>query len=222
MSLVLNEEQLMLQTAAQEFFATTMPVAVFRAARDANGIVSADRDVWQTMVDMGWSSVMVPESLGGLDFGVTGMGVLCVEAARSLAATPLQTSACLSIQALLLCNQTPERDQLIESLASGDKLACLRTSGESRFVAEALSADVLLDFSLVESESTSLKVYQLDDSEIKRSSRGLIDSRDYAEMFLETAKPYIELELVDNKDARIRFADVGSIMTACELFGIAS
>lgn len=222
MSLVLNEEQLMLQRAAQEYFTANMPINIFRQARDSNGVVEADRDVWLAMVELGWSAVLVPEELGGLDFGIMGMGVLCVEAARHLAATPLQTSASLAVQALLLCKQTPERDQLIESLVSGDKLACLKTSSDNKFVAEAISADVLIDLSQVGAEGVYLKVFDLNNSELTRSARGLMDSRDYAEIDLGSASPTITLELLNSQDALIFLADMGSVLSAAELFGISS
>ena len=220
-NLVLNEEQEMLQNAAREYFSEAASIEAFRKVRDEQGVVRADREVWQAMVDMGWSSILVPEELDGLDFGLMGMGVLCIEAAKSLAASPLQSSAALSIEALLMCEASEERDALISAIASGDELAITCLTDKSRFVAEGTTADkalVLIDQKGVQ----ALQVIELNTDDIERTPRKLIDFRDYAQMDLSAAPVKLSLTVEHGVDFETRINNIGAALTACEQFGISS
>ena len=121
MSLVLSEEQSILQQSAVEFFSSVSPVTAFRGLRETSQ--AYDAETWLQMVELGWSSILVPEDLGGLEFGLTGMGVLAIEGARTLAKSPLSSSAAVSVAALNHCKPSTQRDALLSALASGAKTA---------------------------------------------------------------------------------------------------
>ena len=76
MTLVLNEEQLMLKESAQGLWRKRLPVATLRKQRDAGSETGYADDLWPQMVNMGWATVLVPEAFGGLEFGHVGMGQL--------------------------------------------------------------------------------------------------------------------------------------------------
>ena len=104
MALVLNEEQRLLQDTAKDFLATHAPVAALRALRDTKDPVGYSPDLWQKMAEMGWTSIILPEAYGGLDFGFLGLGVVLEESGRTLTAgatpedaesEPLPSSAAL-------------------------------------------------------------------------------------------------------------------------------
>ena len=82
MALVLTEDQHMLHEAAKGFLADTAPVDEFRELRDAGEVYS--RDLWEQMVELGWTAVAVPEEHGGLDFGITGLGLVAIELGGNL------------------------------------------------------------------------------------------------------------------------------------------
>ena len=67
MPMVLNEEQRLLRDTANEFLATNSPVAALRKLRDERNPVGYEPQLWQQMTELGWASIILPETFGGLD-----------------------------------------------------------------------------------------------------------------------------------------------------------
>ena len=219
MSLVLNEEQMMLQASAAEFFASELPTTEFRRQRDTSGYASLAETHWQKMVDLGWCGSLLPESLGGLDFGITGMGLLCEQAGKTLAATPLPSLA-VAVDALLGCEASAERDALLQHLAAGEKRVSVHLGaqfeGGLASVAEGLSADVLL---IVPDEGGAIQLYDLHTSRVSRQRVNLIDGREYAIIELNGAIADQEFEVM--RDRAHAAADIAAVLAACEMWGCA-
>ena len=76
MPLVLNEEQTLLKSTAEEFFRSKAPVSAIRKLRDEKNVDGFSRELWQEMVTMGWPGAFLPELYGGLDCGFTELGVV--------------------------------------------------------------------------------------------------------------------------------------------------
>jgi alkylation response protein AidB-like acyl-CoA dehydrogenase len=72
MRLDLTDEQRLLQSATASFLADTSSVAVSRALNEAGR--SVDRDTWRRGAELGWTSLLVPEDLGG--GSVSGAGLI--------------------------------------------------------------------------------------------------------------------------------------------------
>ena len=102
MALVLNEEQRLLRDTARDFLASTAPVSALRKLRDERDPLGYDPGLWQQMAELGWASIFLPEDYGGLDFGFAGTGIVMEECGRTLAASPLFTSAVVGASAVLL------------------------------------------------------------------------------------------------------------------------
>jgi alkylation response protein AidB-like acyl-CoA dehydrogenase len=119
MALVLNEEQRLLQDTARDFFASHAPVAALRKLRDTHDPVGYDPQLWQQMAEMGWASIILPETYGGLDFGFLGLGVVLEESGRTLTASPLFASAVVGASALLLGGNETLKQSLLPDVAAG-------------------------------------------------------------------------------------------------------
>lgn len=120
MSLVLNEEQRLLQDTARDFLAANAPVAALRRLRDTRDELGYDRELWARMAEMGWASIILPEAYGGLEFGFTGLGVVLEETGRTLAASPLFASAVVGASALLLGGSEAQKQQYLPAVAAGE------------------------------------------------------------------------------------------------------
>ena len=230
-NLVLSQEQLMLQTSAKEFFDSNLSIEQFRAQRDEHSIVLSDAQTWQQMVELGWSAILVPEALDGLEFGVTGMGVITIEAGRNLVASHLLSSASFSVSALLSCQPSDARDTLLRAIASGKQVPCFAQctggirgshqsgySGKIAIVHEAMSADSLLLLCEIENEPRLLQI-DLNSQGVKRQPMHLIDFRDYAAIELD------QVTVINSFECGSDIAgpqELGALLTACELFGISS
>ena len=119
MSLVLNEEQLMLKSSAKEFCKSRTPVEALRRLRDERDENGFDKAVWNDMVEMGWTSLIIPENHGGLDFGYVGLGQVLEETGRTLTASPLVSSALLGTTTVLLAANESQKERLLPGLAAG-------------------------------------------------------------------------------------------------------
>jgi alkylation response protein AidB-like acyl-CoA dehydrogenase len=120
MALVLNEEQRLLQDTTREFLAKYAPVEALRKLRDERDPIGYDPELWQQMAAMGWTSIIVPEAYGGLDFGFLGLGVVLEEFGRTLTASPLFATAVMGASTILLGGSEVQKESLLPTVASGN------------------------------------------------------------------------------------------------------
>ena len=122
MTLVLNEEQLMLKESAAGFLAEKASVAQLRALRDAGDETAFDPAVWQEMAEMGWAGIAIPEAYGGLGYGYTGLGVVLEQAGRNLSPSPLESSVLLGATAIEALGSEDQKNRWLPSIAGGEAL----------------------------------------------------------------------------------------------------
>ena len=248
MSLVLTEDQLMLKEAAKSFFADQSPVSEFRRLRDAGEV--CDADLWRQMADLGWPAIAVPEAFDGLEFGVTGLGLIAVEAGRQLVASGLLTTSAVGVLALEHGSSDSARQRLLPRIAKGDAFLALAVDegnhhdpaythtiarpaedgyildGQKSFVAEGGYADFLIVVARRDGGAEDFVVLLVDANApgITRSSVRLMDARDYANIELAGVSVTAENVLADGEDAGIfmqKIIDTATVFAACELYGCA-
>lgn len=125
MPLVLNEQQMLLKSTAEDFFARKAPVSALRALRDKRDIDGFSRELWREMVAMGWPGAMLPEQYGGLGLGFTELGVVMQASGRTLVASPLFASVALGASAILLGGGETQKSALLPRIGSGELLVAL-------------------------------------------------------------------------------------------------
>jgi alkylation response protein AidB-like acyl-CoA dehydrogenase len=163
MTFTLSEEQQLLKDSARDFFREQAPVSRLRKQRDAkkNG---RDPELWRDIAAMGWAGIIIPEEFGGAGLGYVGLGVVLEQGGRTLAASPLHSSALVGASALLLAGTDAQKREWLPKIASGEVIAALavdegahhapgksklkvegdRLSGEKRYVADGHIADLLI------------------------------------------------------------------------------
>ena len=127
---VLNEEQQMLKDMAADWARERTPVTALRALYDHGGGGRADapgydHDAWAEMAQMGWTGIVAPLEHGGSDFGCLGMGLVLEELGRTLAASPLLSSALIAVSALRLGGDTAQQARWLPGLADGSVIGTL-------------------------------------------------------------------------------------------------
>ena len=120
MSMVLNEDQTMLQTSARDFCREQAPVAVLRRMRDSADPQGYPQDLWQSMAALGWAGMAIPEAYGGFEFGYSGLGIVLEETGRTLVPTPLVSTVLLSASAINLAGSESQKSDLLPAVAAGD------------------------------------------------------------------------------------------------------
>jgi alkylation response protein AidB-like acyl-CoA dehydrogenase len=123
MGYVLTEEQQMLRDSALAFAAEKLPTAQLRKLREAGS--PFDPAAWFEMVALGFSGVLVPEAHGGSDFGFTGLGQVLEAQGRTLASTPLLSTALIGASALNLAGTDAQKSAHLPKIAAGEHLFAL-------------------------------------------------------------------------------------------------
>ena len=100
MAFVLTEEQQMLRDSALAFAAEKLPVAQLRNLRSKGE--AFDKAAWKEMAELGFAGVLVPEEFGGSGFGYVGLGQVLEAQGRTIASSPLLSTAMIGASALLL------------------------------------------------------------------------------------------------------------------------
>lgn len=209
MALVLNEEQRLLKDTAKEFLNQNAPVASLRALRDSKDALGYSAELWQQMVELGWTGIILPEQYDGLDFGFLGLGAIIEESGRTLTASPLLATVVLGASGIMLGGGDRQKSELLPQIAAGQlclalaleetnhhnpaacSLAASKTDsgwqldGQKQFVLDGHSADQLIVVARTSGqagspEGISLFLVAADSSGISRERTLMMDSRNAA------------------------------------------
>jgi alkylation response protein AidB-like acyl-CoA dehydrogenase len=176
-----TEEASMLKSGARKFFAEHLPVdqlhALVASDHDPERMPEAvwREDLWQQMVELGWTAVAVPESADGLGLPLVAVAGLIEEAGRAAVPGPLFTTlsatyllaACGEAAAFALAEIADGRSATIAATgptgawdAEATPLTANkgRISGTACFVQDARKAERLL---VVAREGQALNLYWL-------------------------------------------------------------
>ena len=100
MNFEFNEDQNLLREQAQGFLADNCPPAAVRAVLD--GEAEYDADLWQKIVEMGYTATVIPEEFGGLGLSYLELSVIAEELGRVAAPVPFSSSVYLATEAILM------------------------------------------------------------------------------------------------------------------------
>jgi len=143
MALVLNEEQQLLRDSAKTFLQECSPVESLRKLRDSGEEWSSA--LWADMADMGWTGIVIPEQYDGLEFGYVGAGMLFEECGRTLASSPLLSSALVCSSLLAGLGNEDQKQALLPAIASGELILTLALDESARFDPSATSMTAVAD-----------------------------------------------------------------------------
>src|SRR5262249_3806058 len=88
------------------------------------------RPLWREMAGLGWTGFLVAEERGGSGFGMVGLGQVLEAAGRTLAATPLISTALLGAGALNGFATPAQAGRHLPGLLAGEPLRA-RAAGEA-------------------------------------------------------------------------------------------
>jgi alkylation response protein AidB-like acyl-CoA dehydrogenase len=125
MAFVLTEEQQMLRDSARAFADEKLPVSQLRALRQKPSEQGYDKAAWKEMVELGFTGVVIPEEFGGSGFGYVGLGQVLEAQGRTIASTPLLSTALIGASALLIAGNDKQKLALLPKIASGELTAAL-------------------------------------------------------------------------------------------------
>lgn len=217
MALILNSEAQLVRDSALEFFADKSPVLMLRKLRDSADADGFSRALWREMADLGWTGFLVPEAHGGSEFGMVGLGQVLEAAGRTLAATPLMSTALIAASAIDLAGSETQKQKYFPGLVGGDTIFALALeekahhnpsyiettakrdgdgwvlNGAKRFVLDGHVADQLIVVARTsgtanDREGITLFMVPADAVGVSRTRSSMIDSRNAARVTLANVK----------------------------------
>ena len=209
MKLVLTEEQEFLRDTAKDFAQERTPVTHFRSLRDNKDENLWDKDIWQEMVNLGWSGILIPEEFGGSDFGIAGISVILQECGKTLTPSPLFSTGVLGAYAISNFGTQEQKEKYLSKIVSGEITTALAVdesshhdpcktlfkaeqkgsdfllNGKKTFVIDGASADVLIILARTSGNSGDLAgltlfIVESNADGIKKIKLDMADSRNYA------------------------------------------
>ena len=125
MGLVLNEDESLLQDAAEGFFADKAPIKELRNLRDNRDEIGFSQALWKEMAEMGFTGVLVEEEYGGVDMGFMASGIIAEQMGRNLSASPFLSTSILAATAIREGGSDDQKSNWLPKIASGDAIIAL-------------------------------------------------------------------------------------------------
>ena len=114
--IVFSEEQAMLLDTANEFCQNQAPRSAVRDVINAG--TAMDPLVWQTMVDLGWLGISIPEGYGGLGMNLADAVPIFEAMGRQLMDTPLLATT-LAAQVLIQDGSEDQKSTWLHKISAG-------------------------------------------------------------------------------------------------------
>jgi alkylation response protein AidB-like acyl-CoA dehydrogenase len=208
MPLVLSPEAQMVRETAFDFFRERSPITALRKLRDDNDPVGFSRSLWQEMADLGWTGFLVAEDYGGSGFGITGLAQVMEASGRTLAASPLLSTALLGATLLSSAGSSEQKAKYLPALVAGEHLFALaleegtrhaptqiglqaerdgagyRLTGQKTFVLDGHIADTLIVAART-AGGVTLFLVPADAAGLTRTRLIMVDSRNAAKVTLD-------------------------------------
>jgi alkylation response protein AidB-like acyl-CoA dehydrogenase len=132
MTLILTEEQQLLKDSAVSFATDQRDLQKVRDRRKTAKTAEVDRALYQQMVDLGWTSIVFPESLGGLELGYAEFGIVLEELGRHLIDSPLISTVVLGGATILLAGNDDQKGNIIPKICDGSLLLSMAYQESAR------------------------------------------------------------------------------------------
>jgi acyl-CoA dehydrogenase len=141
MNFEFDEDQNLLREQAQGFLKDNCSPAVVRGILE--GDEAYDAELWQKIVDMGYTATVIPEEFGGLGLSYLELSVIAEELGRAAAPVPFSSSVYLATEALLLAGSIEQKEAWLPRLAAGEVIGTFAfAEGHGRPSATSLTTTV--------------------------------------------------------------------------------
>jgi alkylation response protein AidB-like acyl-CoA dehydrogenase len=126
MDLDLDREQKMLKRSAQDFLKKECPPSLIREMKDDER--GYPQKLWEKMVDLGWTGVMIPEKHGGIGGSFLDLCILLEAMGAVCCPGPFFSTVVLGGTAILLAGNDRQKQAVLPKIASGDLILALATT----------------------------------------------------------------------------------------------
>ena len=128
MNLDFSDDQKFLQEEAKKFFDKEGGLANARTVMD--NTLEGDKELWQKIVELGWTGIRIPEAYDGLGLGHLELCVIAEELGRSLAPVPFSSSVYFFTEALIKFASEEIKSDILPKLKFGDPIDLNKTTAQ--------------------------------------------------------------------------------------------
>ena len=209
MALTLSAEAQLVRDTALDFFREKSPISALRRLRDTANVDGFSRPLWREMAELGWTGFFVADEHGGSGFGAVGLGQVMEAAGRTLAATPMLSTAVIGASLIDMNGSAAQKAAHLPALAAGERIFALALEegahhapcriattarkvatgyvidGDKRFVLDGHVADVLIVVARTDGErddpnGITLFLIPAGTQGVTRRRSSMVDSRNAA------------------------------------------
>lgn len=145
MNILSEQDKTLLADSARRFFAEQMPVSQMRKLRDEKHPHGFDRELWLGMAGMGWPGTLIDEQYGGLDLGHASLGIVVEQSGRTLAASPLISTAVLCASLVQATGNAAQKSAYLPAIVEGEKLFSLAIDENRRHQPNRIATHAIQD-----------------------------------------------------------------------------
>ena len=172
------------------------------------GDLGFDRDLWDQVVELGWTTIHVDERHGGAGYGYADLAVVLHEMGRALTPSPFLASAVLATGALTLADDDGVASTALADLTSGRTLGAVAFAGtHGSYEPDRLTT-----------------TWQADGREVRLGgAAGFVLDADVADLLVVAARDedgHVAVLTVDAQDPRIQVERVAMVDETRRLFTV--
>ena len=128
MNLDFSDDQKFLQQEARKFLEKEQALNRNRSVLETDN--KFDEDLWEKIVELGWTGIRIPEDYGGLGLGHLELCVIAEELGRFLAPVPYSSSVYLFTEAIINYGTDEIKKDILPKLVSGEIVGTLGVTEE--------------------------------------------------------------------------------------------
>lgn len=125
----LTETQRLFQQSARELFAQELPSVLVRETSEKE--IPHEHNLWQQLVEQGWTGLIFPEELGGQGLGLVDMAVAFEEMGRAIVPGPFLSTVPLAGALLNKLGKAGNASAHLKAICDGDEVATVALLEES-------------------------------------------------------------------------------------------
>jgi alkylation response protein AidB-like acyl-CoA dehydrogenase len=243
MSLVLNEEEIMLRDSAAGFLAETANVDAFRKHRDNPPPAGFDQALWGSIAEMGWCGIAIDEAHGGLGYGFTGLGLIIEQMGKNLTVSPFNSTVLMAGTAIAQFGTEAQKQEWLPKIAAGEVVMSLAIQEGSHFDLDGLSPSVsaqgdgfavkaekrqVLDaigadaYVVVGKDAAGYQAFIVASDQVSVTDQSMVDARSSGTVVIDaslSADAQMDVQSLNNGGLE-RALDIMNIGLAAELLGV--
>jgi len=123
-----------LARAARTVVSRRLPVAHLRGLRERSPAERVDRALWRELAELGWAGILIDDAHGGAGLGMVEVGLVMLELGRTLAATPMLSTAVIGASALA---GTQLAAEILPAVGRGERLLALAFEERNAYAPDA-------------------------------------------------------------------------------------